>query len=208
MPLDDFMQARIFEPLGMTDTVFWVDPARADRLAPVYRPSSGGDLQPHMIEPVPFTDRPALIEGGVGLVSSVADYVRFSQMFLNEGKLDGRRVLRPETVTLMTVNRIPDALRPIGFGLPTPGRGWTLGFSVVMDPDAFPLPVSEGTFWWDGSAGTRFFIDPVQHMVIVIMAQVSPAGGNGFRETFTTLVDEAIVERRVATDGDGGHEGR
>ena len=76
-----------------------------------------------MIEPVPFTDRPALIEGGVGLVSSVADYVRFSQMFLNEGELDGRRVLRPETVTLMTVNRIPDALRPIGFGRPTPGRG-------------------------------------------------------------------------------------
>ncbi len=196
MPLDVFMQERIFEPLGMTDTVFWVDPSRADRLASVYRLSPDGDLRPHAIEQVPFTDPPALIEGGVGLVSTVADYVRFSQMFLNEGELDGRRVLRPETVALMTVNRIPDALQPIGFGRPTPGRGWTLGFSVVMDPDAFPFPVSEGTFWWDGSAGTRFFVDPVQNMVIVIMAQVSPAGGNGFREAFTMLVDQAIDERR------------
>ncbi len=196
MPLEDFMRERIFEPLGMTDTVFWVDPSRAGRLAPVYRPSPDGDLRPHAIEQVPFTDRPALIEGGVGLVSSVADYLRFSQMFLNEGELEGRRVLRPETVALMTRNRIPVALQPIGFGRPTPGRGWTLGFSVVIDPGAFPYPVSEGTFWWDGSAGTRFFIDPAQNMVTVVMAQVSPAGGNGFREAFTTLVDEAIVERR------------
>ena len=196
MPLDDFMRERIFEPLGMKDTVFWVDPSRAGRLAPVYRPSPDGNLRPHAIERVPFTDRPTLIEGGVGLVSSVADYLLFSQMFLNEGELEGRRVLRPETVALMTRNRIPVALLPIGFGRPTPGRGWTLGFSVVMDPGAFPYPVSEGTFWWDGSAGTRFFIDPAQDMVTVIMAQVSPAGGHGFREAFTTLVDEAIVERR------------
>ena len=196
MPFEAFLQERVFEPLGMTDTVFWVDPTRADRFGPVYRPSAEGDLRPHAIEEVPFTELAALTEGGVGLVSSVLDYARFSQMFLNNGELDGHRVLKPETVELMTVNRIPDALLPIGFGQPQLGRGWTLGFSVVIDAEPFPYPVSEGTFWWDGSSGTRFFIDPVRDMITVIMAAVSPARGNGFREEFTTRVYDAIVDDR------------
>ena len=194
MPFDEFLRERVFDPLGMTDTVFRVDPSRADRFGPAYRPGPDGELRPHAIEAVPFTERPALIEGGVGLVSTVRDYLRFSQMFLNRGELDGVRILQPSTVALMTVNRVPDALLPIGFGNPQPGRGWTLGFCVVMDEDASPLPVSEGTFWWDGSSGTRFFIDPVEDMVTVIMAAASPAHGNGFREAFTEAVYAAIVD--------------
>ncbi len=194
MPFDAFLQERVFEPLGMTDTVFRVDPSRADRFGPAYRPGPDGALRPHAIEAVPFTEQPPLIEGGVGLVSTVRDYLRFSQMFLDGGELDGVRVLDPETVALMTVNRVPDALLPIGFGNPQPGRGWTLGFSTVMDAAASPLPVSEGTFWWDGSSGTRFFIDPVEDMVTVIMAAASPAYGNGFREAFTAAVYAAIVD--------------
>ena len=194
MPFEDFLDERVFEPLGMTDTVFWVDPERADRLATVYRPSPEGELRPHAIEEVPFTERPALIEGGVGLVSTTRDYLRFSQMFLNEGELDSNRVLRPETVELMTVNRIPDALLPLrsrGYML---GSGWGLGFCIVMDPSHYGFTVSDGEFWWDGSAGTRFFIDPERDMVTVIMAQVSPSRGNGFREEFKTLVYDAIVD--------------
>ncbi|MYD69581.1 MAG: beta-lactamase family protein [Acidobacteria bacterium] len=194
LPFDEFLQERIFEPLGMTDTVFRVDAPRADRFGPAYRPGPDGELRPHAIEVVPFTDQPALIEGGVGLVSTVRDYLRFSQMFLNGGELDGVRVLQPATVALMTVNRVPDALLPIGFGSPQPGRGWTLGFCVVMDADASPLPVPEGTFWWDGSSGTRFFIDPVQDMVTVIMAAASPAYGNGFREGFVEAVYQSLVD--------------
>ena len=194
MPFDDFLRQRIFEPLGMTDTTFRVDPSRADRFGPAYRPGPDGVLRPYAIEAVPFTEQPALIEGGVGLVSTVRDYLRFAQMFLNGGELDGVRVLQPATVAMMTVNRVPDALLPIGFGAPQPGRGWTLGFSVVMDADASPLPVREGTFWWDGSSGTRFFIDPVEDMVTVIMGAASPAYGNGFREAFTEAVYAAIVE--------------
>ena len=194
MPFDEFLRERVFDPLGMTDTVFRVDPSRADRFGPAYRPGPGGELRPYAIEVVPFTERPALIEGGVGLVSTVRDYLRFSQMFLNHGELDGVRILQPSTVALMTVNRVPDALLPIGFGNPQPGRGWTLGFCVVMDAEASPLPVSEGTFWWDGSSGTRFFIDPVQDMVTVIMAAASPAYGNGFREAFAEAVYAAIVD--------------
>ncbi|MXZ72643.1 MAG: beta-lactamase family protein [Acidobacteria bacterium] len=194
MPFDEFLQERVFEPLGMSDTVFRVDSSRADRFGPAYRPGPDGELRPHAIEVVPFTEQPALIEGGVGLVSTVRDYLRFSQMFLNGGELDGVRVLQPATVALMTVNRVPGALLPIGFGSPQPGRGWTLGFCVVTDAEASPLPVREGTFWWDGSSGTRFFIDPVEDMVTVIMAAASPAFGNGFREGFVEAVYEALVD--------------
>ena len=194
MPFDEFLRQRVLEPLGMTDTVFRVDPSRAHRFGPAYRPGPDGELRPHAIEVVPFTEQPALIEGGVGLVSTVRDYLRFSQMFLNGGELDGVRVLEPDTVATMTVNRVPDALLPLGFGNPQPGRGWTLGFSAVMDAEVFPYPVSAGTFWWDGSSGTRFFIDPVQDMVTVIMAAASPSYGNGFREGFTAAVYAALVD--------------
>ena len=171
--------------------VFRVDSSRADRFGPAYGPGPDGELRPNAIEVVPFTEQPALIEGGVGLVSTVRDYLRFALMFLNGGERNGVRVLQPATVALMTVNRVPDTLLPIGFGTPQPGRGWALGFSVVMDADASPHPVREGTFWWDGSSGTRFFIDPVEDMVTVIMAAASPARGNGFREDFTEAVYRA-----------------
>jgi CubicO group peptidase (beta-lactamase class C family) len=198
MPLQDFLQERVYEPLGMTDTGFWVEPEDADRLATVYRPSREveGVLRPYQMEDVPFTERPTLIEGGVGLVASTMDFLRFSQMFLNGGELDGNRVIQPETVAIMTMNRIPDAILPIGFGRPTLGQGWGLGFSIVMDASQYSYPVNDGDFWWDGSAGTRFWIDPTENMVTIIMAQSSPAGGRGFREEFKTGVSEAILERR------------
>ena len=195
-PLEDYLQERVFGPLGMTDTGFWVEPERADRLATVYRASREGELRPYQMEEIPFTEQPILIEGGIGLVASTMDILRFSQMFLNGGELDGNRVLQPETVTMMTVNRIPDALLPIGFGRPTLGQGWGLGFSIVMDASQYAYPVNDGDFWWDGSAGTRFWIDPTENMVTIVMAQVSPASGRGFREEFKTGVDEAITERR------------
>ncbi len=194
MPFEDFLKERVFQPLGMMDTMFWVDPERADRLATVYRPSPEGELRRHSIEEVPFTERPPLIEGGVGLVSTTLDYLRFAQMFLNNGEFNGNRFLYPETIELMTSNRIPVAL------LPLPSRGYMLGsglgfgFCIVMDPSHYDFTVSDGEFWWDGSAGTRFFIDPKREMVTVIMAQISPSTGNGFREDFKMLVYDAIVE--------------
>ena len=194
LPFNEFLQERVFEPLGITDTVFRVDSSRTDRFGPVYRPGPDGELRPHAIEVLPFTEQPALMEGGVGLVSTVRDYLRFARMFLNGGDLDGVRVLQPDTVALMTINRVPDALLPIGFGTPQLGRGWTLGFCVVMDADTSPHPVREGTFWWDGSSGTRFFIDPVEDMVTVVMAAASPASGNGFRETFAEAVYHALID--------------
>ena len=197
MPLERFLDERVFEPLGMTDTVFWADGGRAERIATVYRPdNASGELYPHAIEEVPFTERPTLIEGGVGLLSSTMDFLRFSQLLLNEGELDGTRVLRPETVELMTRNHIPVSVLPLGTRGYMAGSGWGLGFNVVLDSSAYTFPVGEGEYWWDGSAGTRFSIDPEHDIITVIMAQVSPSRGGGFREEFKTLVYDAILDTR------------
>jgi CubicO group peptidase (beta-lactamase class C family) len=194
MPLEQFLDERVFEPLGLRDTVFWADRDRADRLATVYRrDNASGALNPHAIEEIPFTEQPTLIEGGVGLLSSTMDFLRFSQMFLNKGELSGTRVLRPETVEMMTRNHIPDSVLPLGTRGYMAGSGWGLGFNVVLDSSAYTFPVGEGEYWWDGSAGTRFSIDPEHGIITVIMAQVSPSRGDGFREEFKKLVYDAIT---------------
>ena len=192
--LEAFLEERVFRPLGFTDMAFWVPPESHDRLVTVYRPSDDGELRPVQLETVPFTERPALLEGGIGLVSNTVDYLRFSQLFLNGGELDGTRLLGPEALALMTTNQVPDVALPIGFGRPMLGAGWSLGFCVVLDGAAYDYPMTDGEYWWDGSAGTRFWIDPGRNMITIVMAQVSPARGNGFREEFKSLVYAAIDE--------------
>jgi len=188
-----FFQQEIFLPLGMTDTVFYVDESRRDRLATVYRPDAEGKLRPHEMEHIPVTEVRALNSSGVGLVSSTADFLKFSQLFLDNGMANGQRVLSEEGVRQAAENAVPEALMPIGSNGYWAGSGWSLGgFAVALDPGAYNHTVNEGEYWWDGSAGTRFWIDPSQNMVTIIMAQVSPAGGNGFRERFKTLVYEAL----------------
>ncbi|HBW83793.1 MAG TPA: hypothetical protein DEF79_07110 [Gammaproteobacteria bacterium] len=194
--LDVYFQQNIFDPLAMDSTAFWAEGEDADRLAELYRPKEGR-LTPHRIEAVPWNIRPRLLEGGVGLLSSVKDFLRFSQMILNKGELNGRRVLSEETAQLIYENAVPEQAMPLGeFGY-WAGSGWTLGgFNLVMDPSTYTFPVSVGTLWWDGSAGTRYFIDPSQGTATVIMAQISPSRGGGFREDFTRLVDAALIDRR------------
>ena len=197
-PFEEYLQQNLLAPLGMTSTLFWAEGNDADRLAQLYRPEAG-DLSPYAIETVPWTQRPVLVEGGVGLLSSVPDYVRFSQMILDRGKIPGteERILSEATAALIYENAVPEAAMPIGDSRYWLGSGWSLGgFNVVLDPSTYAYPVSKGTIWWDGSAGTRFFIDPIEGTVIVIMAQVSPSNGGGFRENFSHLVDAAIIERR------------
>ena len=197
-PCEEYLQQNLLAPLGMTSTLFWAEGNDADRLAQLYRPEAG-ELSPYAIETMPWTQRPVLVEGGVGLLSSVPDYVRFAQMVLDRGKIPGteERILSEATAALMYENAVPEAAMPIGDSRYWLGSGWSLGgFNVVLDPSTYAYPVSKGTIWWDGSAGTRFFIDPIEGTVIVIMAQVSPSNGGGFRENFSHLVDAAIIERR------------
>jgi len=196
-PYDEYLTENVFAPLGMKDTVFWVDPARQHRLATVYRPDENGVLRPHEMEDIPFTQKVPLVEGGVGLVSTVEDFLRFSQFYLDEGRVNGEALLQPETVAMMMENAIDDALLPIGPRGYMAASGWTLGgLAYALDPAGYDHKVNEGEVWWDGSAGTRFWIDKKENMALVIMAQVSPTSGGGFREEFKNGVYKAILEPR------------
>ena len=195
-PFEEFLREEFLLRLDMNSTMFWAGGADKDRLAVVYRPTNG-QLTSYQIESIPYTIRPRLMEGGVGLLSTVGDFVNFSQMILDGGVFQGERILQKETVDLIYQNAVPDQAMPIGSGGYWAGSGWTWGgFNLVLDPETYSYPISQGAIWWDGSAGTRFFIDPVQNTVIVIMGQISPSRGGGFRENFAELVDSAIVERR------------
>ncbi len=179
---DSFLDERIFKPLRMTDTGFWVRPDQRDRLTIVYQPAAGGGLSPIEIEPdAPFTERPALLEGAVGLVSTVPDYLRFSQMLLNRGELDGVRILSAKTVDMMTVNGLPDAVLAVRGGR----RGWGLG-NVDVDLDT-------GEYGWDGTAGTIFTVDPRRGLTTVLMWQTVPADPDRLRSRFKALIDRAAV---------------
>lgn len=189
--LDDFLAERVLTPLGMEDTRFWVRPEDRSRLAAVYGPGTSG-LRVVEIEAIPFTERPALLEGAVGLVSSVPDYLRFAQMLLNGGALDGRRLLRRETVARMVSNGLSaDVLAARGAGV-----GWGLGnVNVVLDPAAVPYPAARGEFGWDGSAGTIFWVDPSAELVTVLMTQSAPPDPEQVRRRFKTLVQSALLDR-------------
>jgi CubicO group peptidase (beta-lactamase class C family) len=177
-PLDVFFEERIFKPLGMNDTMFWVQPQDRGRLATVYAPSSGGGLVATEIErELPFTERPALLEGAVGLVATVPDYLRFAQMLLNQGELDGVRLLKAETVARITSNGLSDAIQQARGG----PMGWGLA-NVNVD-------VRSGEYGWDGTAGTIFWVDPSRQRVAILMTQSAPANPDQIRQRFKALID-------------------
>jgi CubicO group peptidase (beta-lactamase class C family) len=186
---DTFLEERIFGPLGMTDTGFWVRPEQRERLATVYGPAEAGGLRPVEIEEVPFTERPALLEGSVGLVSTVPDYLRFSQMLLAGGELDGVRILRAPTVARMTGNALPDPILRLRGG----AVGWGLAnVNVVLDPAGVSYPANPGEYGWDGTAGTIFWIDPSTATVVLLMTQSSPSNPDSLRQRFKAIVQQAV----------------
>ena len=190
MPFDAFLEQRIFRPLAMSDTMFWADAASRSRLTTVYAPGSGGGLRAIEIEAVPFTEKPALLEGAVGLLSTAGDYLRFAQMLLNGGTLDGVRLLQPATVAKMVVNGLPPAvLAARGGGV----MGWGLAnVNVVMDAAAAPYASNRGEYGWDGTAGTIFWVDPQTEMVTVLLTQSSPADPDRLRRRFKSLVQQSV----------------
>jgi CubicO group peptidase (beta-lactamase class C family) len=182
---EGFLQSRVFKPLGMVDTVFVVDEARRPRLATVYTPSQDGALTPRETETVPFTERPQLIEGTVGLVSTVPDYLRFCQMLLNRGELDGVGILQAATVDRLTANGLPEAVMKLRGG----SMGWALGnFNVMTDATSRLL----GEYGWDGTAGTIFWNDPKRRMVTMVWTQSQPSNPDGIRQKFKAIVQAAI----------------
>lgn len=189
MPFDRFLTSRVLRPLKMTDTQFWVPPDEWARLATVYAPADGGGLRPVEVEEVPFTERPALMEGAVGLVSTVPDFLRFSQMLLNGGELEGARLLKAETAARIVGNGLPPAVLKARGGR----MGWGLAnVNVVLDPSGVNYPARVGEYGWDGTAGTIFWNDPGRQLVTILMTQSAPANPEGIRQRFKTLVESAV----------------
>jgi CubicO group peptidase (beta-lactamase class C family) len=187
-PLDQFLRNRLFDPLGMVDTGFWATPAQLDRLTMVY--ASGADgLKPHEIEEVPFNERPALLEGSVGLLSTVPDFMRFAQMLANRGQLDGVRILSEKTATMITANGLSDSILQMRGG----GMGWAVAnVNVVVDPSRVKDSPNVGEYGWDGTAGTIFWIDPKTEVVTILMTQSVPPNPDALRQRFKALVNAAV----------------
>ena len=174
-PFREVVFERIFNPLGMVDTDFWIPPEKQGRAAVVYKLKEANDL-----EPVPFRayqEPPAYTGGGGGLVSTVDDYLKFARMLLNKGELDGVRLLKPETVDLMVTNRLTDEQRAIPFmGIPFwAGQGFGLGLSVIteVEKQAWMGQGTNGAFSWPGAFGTWWRADPAENMIMIYMIQNS-----------------------------------
>lgn len=161
--LPDFMRDHIFIPLDMKDAGFFVPEEKRPRFATSYKDDAQGQLVPWQANGGPPTDyvtQPTMPSGGGGLVSTAEDYYRFAQMMLNGGELDGKRILAPSTVKLMTSNHLPANLLTGEFGIGQhimrPGFGYGFNCAVVFDPADAALPDGAGTWFWDGAAGTWF----------------------------------------------------
>jgi CubicO group peptidase (beta-lactamase class C family) len=169
-PFDQFLQSRIFTPLHMVDTGFYVPQAKLGRLVDAPMPE-----RPRIWD----VTRPAkLFSGGGGLVSTAPDYLRFCQMLLNGGELDGVRVLSPQTVKQMTTNALPSDIRIFGNEIGAlAGRNFGLGFAIRTDPVSSFTPGAVGSFSWAGHWGTQFWIDPAEKLIGVQMIQAAPGKG-------------------------------
>ena len=201
IPFDQFIADRIVKPLRLSDTGFFVAEEKAGRVArPQVDPATG--------KPPPIADvtkRPNWMSGGGGMVSTASDYVRFSQMLLNGGELDGARLLSPHTVALMTSDQTPpdiaysrEALQifePLGIA-PTPrdGQGFGLGFMVRTRTGQNMVPGSPGVFYWQGAWGTAFWVDPKEKLIAVLLVQVPLLQGPHYQSLIRNLVYQALMK--------------
>jgi CubicO group peptidase (beta-lactamase class C family) len=190
--LDEFLQARVLDPLGMVDTHFYLPAEKRDRLATVYSAANGGiERAPepgHMVGQGAYVNGPRKsFSGGAGLLSTATDYARFLQMMLNGGDLEGTRLLSRKTVELMTTNHLTDqSFRT--------GQGFGLGFSVVENVGARGLPGSAGEFGWGGAYHSTYWVDPTEELVVVYLTQLIPAGGLDDHGRLRSLIYQAIVD--------------
>jgi len=203
MPFAEFLRKRIFEPLGMQDTAFVLPASDVSRLAQLYSPegtqiswnepwqsSQKQALEvadPRLTEP--FVDGGYFASGGAGLVSSTDDYLRFSQMLLNGGELDGARLLSPRTVEHMRRNHLAGIDAQVLTGV----EGFGLGVAVTVDPGVSGEIGSPGSYGWGGAAGTRFWVDPSEEMVAIFMTQSVPHQTQ-LADQFRSLVYQALVD--------------
>ena len=202
--LDEFFADRIFGPLGMTDTTFWVDDDRASRLAALYGLGPGRKM---IKMGAPWDNariKPRMLSGGGGLVSTAADYHRFLQLLLDRpdspaGELEGVRLLSPRTVRYMGRNHLPGGVDIATFGRalyaesPMHGSGFGLGFAVVTDPAAVKVDCSPGELSWGGAASTAFWIDQSEGLTVSFFTQLIPSNALPLRPQLRQLVYQSFL---------------
>jgi CubicO group peptidase (beta-lactamase class C family) len=197
--LDDFMQNRILRPLGMRDTGFTVPAAKTDRLAALYVCSKDDKLSLRETpQNSPMIDSVETFSGGGGLVSTLADYFRFTELLRRKGEFDGVRLLGRKTVEYMTQNHLPGDLADMGqptFNETTyEGIGFGLGVSVMIDPARAQVVGSPGEYAWGGYASTAFWIDPQEDMTVIFLTQLIPSDAYPIRRELRVLTYQAIIE--------------
>ncbi len=191
--LDVFFAERIFKPLGMVDSGFYVPQEKWERLATLYTPNEDKTIKRHAGPPQESYKKPAtLLLGGAGLASTAMDYARFIQMLLNHGELDGARILSRKSVELMRADHLGELPR-VG-NLLQPGYGFGLTFAVNRGVGATGAIGSAGEYNWGGAAGTRFWIDPQEQMIGVFMVQILPHAGLNYGGEFKQLAYQAIAD--------------
>jgi CubicO group peptidase (beta-lactamase class C family) len=194
MPLDQFFEERIFKPLGMKDSAFFVPESKWSRLAVLQTPMRDGSGK---VEPSKgyaqdhYKYKPSLMLGGAGSVGTLDDYTRFVSMLLNGGALDGTRLLGRKTVELMHANHLGDLPRA---GLLPDGYGFGLTFAVNLGPGKSATVGSEGEYYWGGAAGTAFWIDPKEHMIGVFLINVLPPTTAPAGDQFKRMAYEALID--------------
>jgi len=214
-PFEQFLQERIFDPLGMKDTGFFVPPDKAHRLAACYSASPQGAMTLHAtdrkggltLQDDPaissFLSPPSFISGGGGLCSTATDYLAFCRALLNGGELDGVRLIGPKTLALMTSNHLPGGLtlpeisRSLFSEAAYHGIGFGLGFSVTLDPARTLIPGSPGEYAWGGVATTSFWIDPAEELIAIFMTQVLPSTATPIRRELRTMIYSAITDSNL-----------
>lgn len=197
-PYEKYLEEKIFKPLGMVDTAFYVPPEKMDRVATVYEHEAPGKGLRAVKEIKPSSVPPDFPSPGGGLVSTISDYARFCQMLVNGGELEGKRLLSPKTVALFSINHTPQEALPYGFvehDIYHAGYGYSLGTRVLMDVSNSGLFGSVGEFGWDGAFATYFWIDPKESLYGLMMLQHRPNAYYPIHQQFKQLTYQALVER-------------
>ena len=189
MSLDEFLRQRIFEPLGMTDTHYYVPSDKLDRVAAVYRPSDNGTME--LLRPPRVAEPTRYFGGSAGLNGTAADYFRFAQMIANGGELDGVRLLGRMTVDNMITNHIGAEKSVYVRG---PGYGFGLGFGIVTNPAQAADALSLGSYTWGGAYGTMYWADPVEDLIGIMLIQLPGHSRFDIRPRFSNVVTQAVVD--------------
>jgi CubicO group peptidase (beta-lactamase class C family) len=214
-PFEQFLKERIFDPLGMNDTDFFVPADKVQRFAACYSADPKGGMTFHAadrkggltLQDDPtrsaFLSPPSFISGGGGLCSTTADYLTFCRALLNGGELGGVRLIGPKTLKLMTSNHLPggrylpEMSRSLFSEANYDGIGFGLGFSVTMNPAQTLILGSPGEYAWGGAATTAFWIDPAEELIAIFMTQVLPSSAYPIRRELRTMVYAAITDSNI-----------